>query len=220
MDRCTAPAERTESNALQKSSQADDFMAHARGEERRLLERCRGTIRPCHTLLKMVENYVLGNYNTQEIPPDEVCLEIAAMNMAASIHRDAFTGWESPEETDAKLREFRRHDPAPMLRRYLIKEQGMGRMLYAAQKKEQEALEKAIYQWQAQNGRLAEPAVPRREPILVEFEFHTGSLRVENSSLLYHELIVYRGVEEKDIQEETPAYLQYLQSMQALGLIS
>ena len=81
-------------------------------------------------------------------------------------------------------------------------------------------MEKEIFQWRERSGNtIGEMIEYKRQPIIVEFELHTGSMRVENSSLLYDELIVYRGVSADDIENITPDFLQYLQSMKALGIL-
>lgn len=212
----------------EKPAQADTVQASAaqqailsrREENARLLQTYAKKIKPCRCLIKDVENYVLGNYSTQQLPVDEINLTLAAMNIAAEIHKNELADWQSPEETDAKLREFMEHDPSPIVRRYLIKEQGIGQLLYAAQKKEHKKLEEEILLWRERSGNTTgETVAYKRQSIMVEFELHTGFIRVENSSLLYHELIVYRGVSQKDIEEHSPDFLQYLQSMKALGII-
>ena len=201
-------------------SAAQEAICCQRDENARLLETYGKKMKPCRCLIKDVEKYVLGNYSTQQLPVDEIDLTLAAMNIAAEIHKNELDDWQSPDETDAKLRDFMVHDPSPVVRRYFIKEQGIGQMLYAAQKEEHAKMEKEIFQWRERSGNpIGEMIEYKRQPIIVEFELHTGSMRVENSSLLYHELIVYRGVSADDIDKITPDFLQYLQSMKALGIL-
>lgn len=201
-------------------SAAQEALLSERDETARLLEAYGKKIKPCRCLIKDVEKYVLGNYSTQQLPVDEIDFTLAAMNIAVEIHKSELADWQSPDETDAKLRDFMEHDPSPVVRRYFIKEQGIGQLLYAAQKKEHTALTEEIFRWRERSGNLiGEVLAYKRQPIIVEFEMHTGSMRVENSSLLYHELTVYRGVSESDIKEQTPDFIQYLRSMKALGLI-
>lgn len=213
--------ERTaDSEKMPQPSAAQEAICCQRDENVRLLETYGKKIKPCRCLIKDVEKYVLGNYSTQQLPVDEIDLTLAAMNIAAEIHKNELANWQSPDETDAKLRDFMAHDPSPVVRRYLIKEQGIGQMLYAAQKEEHTKMEKEIFQWRERSGNtIGEMIEYKRQPIIVEFELHTGSMRVENSSLLYHELIVYRGVSANDIEKNTPDFLQYLQSMKALGIL-
>lgn len=94
-------------------SAAQEALLSERDETARLLEAYGKKIKPCRCLIKDVEKYVLGNYSTQQLPVDEIDFTLAAMNIAVEIHKSELADWQSPDETDAKLRDFMEHDPSP-----------------------------------------------------------------------------------------------------------
>lgn len=213
--------------------QAEDFQ--------RWVDFCAETVMPCAHTMEETERYFLSLYDTEPLAADSEEIKAVKKNAIVNFYRSGLKSANFFSEKAAEFAALRKSGPVPadiqeklhqavyalsqeaekasaeqfglVLKGYRIIRNERSENLFRQSEQEIHRMkENYLRRYQAED---QERGFPDEEVqgISVCFEMNSGEILVENGEGLYHDLTLFRGVCEEDVQERSRRFITYMYAL-------